>query len=368
MAPLDNLAVPKGSTVLVTGANGLLGSHIAQQFLEYGYRVRGTVRDPEKNSWLVDAFDRSYGKGQFELIQVSDMTAESAFYEAVKENPGVSVVAHSASIMSINPDPQQVIPGAISGAVNALKAAYAEPSVKRFVFTSSSAAAVWSILDQPGIVVTEETFNEEAVKKAWADPPYEMDRAGAVYAASKTQAEQEVWKFHRENRTKRPDLVVNTVLPNFNFGKSIDPVNQGFPSSAGLPAILYGGKVADIHHLIPRQYYVDVDDTGRLHVAAAIFDHLKDQRIFAFASRFSWDSVLEILRRAEPNKEFPQDFSGGEDPNEIQPRDKAEQLLRDLGRPGWTTLEESILGMLEGLRATEGKAKVRSYDEVDAKA
>ena len=84
MAPLQNLAVPKGSTVLVTGANGLLGSHIADQFLEHGYKVRGTVRDTEKNAWLQTVFDKKYGKGSFELFKVPDLTVDGAFDEAVK--------------------------------------------------------------------------------------------------------------------------------------------------------------------------------------------------------------------------------------------------------------------------------------------
>jgi len=34
--------------ILVTGASGFIASHIVQQLLEGGYRVRGTVRDPER--------------------------------------------------------------------------------------------------------------------------------------------------------------------------------------------------------------------------------------------------------------------------------------------------------------------------------
>ncbi|KAJ3545214.1 hypothetical protein NM208_g2629 [Fusarium decemcellulare] len=365
MGSLDNLAVPKGSIVLVTGANGLLGSHTAKQFLEYGYKVRGTVRDPTKNSWLLDAFDKSYGKGKFELFQVSDMSSEGAFDEAVK---GVSIVAHTASVMSLEPNPNNVIPTVISGAVNALKAAYAEPSVKRFIFTSSSAAVYMSTPDEPGIVVTEETFNEAAVKEAWAEPPYTVERAGPVYAASKTQAEQAVWKFHKEHRSERPELVVNTVVPNFNFGPSIDPVNQGYPSSSAMPVLLYNGTVTQVHHYVTPQYFVDVDDTGRLHVAAGIFDNVKDQRIFAFAQRFNWDIVLDILRRHDPSKTFPDNFSSGEDPNEIKPRDKAEQLLKDLGRPGWTSLEESVLATIKDLGNAEGQPKVRTYEELNLKS
>ncbi|KAF4968554.1 hypothetical protein FSARC_4069 [Fusarium sarcochroum] len=358
MAPLENLAVPQGSTVLVTGANGLLGSHIADQFLEYGYKVRGTVRDTERDAWLQALFDKKHGEGKFELFKVADLAAEGAFDDAVK---GTSIVAHTASIMSFSGDPNAVVPQATAFAQNALKSAYKEVSVKRFVLTSSSSAAYVPRADVPGVEVTEDSWNDFAVKAAWADPPYTSERGGVVYAASKTEAERAVWKYHQENRDKRPDLIVNTVLPNFNFSKPLDPANPRYPSSSALPIALWNGQVTPfIKNIVPRtyfnciinkrvaanqfeEYYINTQDTGRLHVAAAIFDHVKDQRIFGFAGRFSWDEVLDILRKAAPNKELPDNFSAGSDPNEIKPRDKAEQLLRDLGRPGWVSLEETIL-------------------------
>lgn len=109
----------------------------------------------------------------------------------------------------MQPEASKVIPVTIAGTLNALKAAYAEPSVKRFVLTSSSAATV-GLLDEPGATVTEDRYNEKAIKRAWQDPPYEPIRPMIVYEASKTQSEQEVWKFHKKNQSKRPDLVVNT--------------------------------------------------------------------------------------------------------------------------------------------------------------
>ena len=93
-----------------------------------------------------------------------------------------------------------------------------------------------------------------------------------------------------------------------------------------------------------------MQDIGRLHAAAAaIFNKVQRQRIFGFAARYNWDDILRILRKLEPGKTFPEDFSGGEDPNEIVARPKAEQLLRDLGREGWTTLEESVANMVQQL-------------------
>lgn len=121
---------------------------------------------------------------------------------------GVGIVVHTGAYLHLVNDAKEVIPVTIAGALNALKAAYAEPSVKRFVHTSSATAAFGAL--SHGITVTEETWNEKAVERAWAPPPYEPDRPAFVYEASKTQSEQEIWKFHRQNRSRRPDLVVNS--------------------------------------------------------------------------------------------------------------------------------------------------------------
>ncbi|KAM5347407.1 hypothetical protein ACJ41O_010412 [Fusarium nematophilum] len=359
MATIANPAVPKGSIVLVTGANGFLGSHIADQFLRHGYKVRATVRDPSKESWAVNVFSKLYGKDSFELVAVPEMEVDGAYDEAVK---GVDIFAHSAAFMSFGNDPNKMIPTTIAGAVNALKAAYAEPSVKRFVLTSSSAAAVGLLHN--GVTVTEESWNEAAIEKAWSGPPYEPTRPVIVYEASKTQAEQAVWKFHNENRSKRPDLLVNAVLPNFIFGRSIDPIGQGFRSSSGMAASLWNGQVLASHAGIPRQYYVGVEDAALLHVAAGLLPNIQDQRIFAFAGRFSWDAVIDIMRELDPQRKLPEHFSGGEDPNEIEPRDKAEKLLQELGRPGWTSLADSIAANVKDLWEKNDRSTLSSNTTV----
>lgn len=71
--------------------------------------------------------------------------------------------------------------------------------------------------------------------------------------------------------------------------------------------------------------------------------------MFAFAERFSWDAILEIMRKHDPSRKLPDNFAGGEDPNVIVPRAAAEKLLQELGFPGWTSLEESIADNVEGL-------------------
>lgn len=85
MSPLRNeySAIPKGSTILVTGVNGLIGSHVANEFLERGYNVRGTVRDVSKSAWIQDLFVKQYGKDKFTLFPVIDLTLPNALEEAI---------------------------------------------------------------------------------------------------------------------------------------------------------------------------------------------------------------------------------------------------------------------------------------------
>ncbi|GIJ91135.1 hypothetical protein Asppvi_010100 [Aspergillus pseudoviridinutans] len=339
--PIEQPVVPKGSMVLITGVNGFIGSHIADQFLKFGYKVRGTTRNLEKNAWISTLFNKKYGPGNFELVAVPDMVTQGAFVEAVK---GVSVVVHTATIFSLDPNPHNVIPGTISGTVNALEAAAQEPSVKRFVLTSSSTAA---LIPKPNsaVKVTTDTWNDEAVELAYRDPPYEPERALPVYAASKTLAEKEAWKFMDE---KKPGFTLNTVLPNMNFGASLDVTNQGHPSTSAIVAELFKGNTNYLGGITP-QYFVDVQDDALLHVAAAIHPGVQSERLFAFAKPVNGDTVLAILRKLYPSRSFPSNFQAEEDLSEIVPRKRAEALLREMGREGWTSLEESIKRNTEDL-------------------
>ncbi len=76
--------IPNGSTVVVTGCSGFIGSHVVDQVLTAGYRVRGTSRDANKHQWLKDCFDKKYGQGRFELATVPVQTEGNEFEEAVK--------------------------------------------------------------------------------------------------------------------------------------------------------------------------------------------------------------------------------------------------------------------------------------------
>jgi nucleoside-diphosphate-sugar epimerase len=82
IAGLD-LALLPGSLIVVTGANGFIGSHICDQLLGIRYQVRGTVRSLERSQWLRDYFENKYRSPKFQLVVVPDIDKEGAFDEAV---------------------------------------------------------------------------------------------------------------------------------------------------------------------------------------------------------------------------------------------------------------------------------------------
>ena len=188
---IDQPALPKDSLILVTAANSFLGIHIVDQLLERGYRVRGTVRDAEKAVWTSRYFRDKYGAGRFMTALVPDMAVGGAFDLAIRDCAGV---VHVASVTSMSPDPNDVITPTIAGALNALEAAATEPSVTRFVHTSSIAAAISHDRNRR-TEVSSHTWNMLDFNVAWAEPPYNEERAVAVFSSSKMQAEAAVWRW-----------------------------------------------------------------------------------------------------------------------------------------------------------------------------
>lgn len=71
--------------------------------------------------------------------------------------------------------------------------------------------------------------------------------------------------------------------------------------------------------------------------------------MFGTAHQYNLDSILDIFRKHYPDRSFPETLAGGKSPKTIQQRDRAEQLLRDLGEPGWVPLETSILANVADL-------------------
>lgn len=266
------------------------------------------------------------------------MAADGAFDEAIK---GCAGMIHTATPVMVSYDPNIGVPIVVAGTTNAVKAA-AKAGVKRFVLTSSSTAAA---SPQPNRVfnIDPTVWNEEAVKAAWAPPPYEgVQRKLDVYSASKTQGEQAAWKFVKEIS---PDIVLNCVLPNMNIGEILSIEHQGYPSTMSWVKALWGGfsgeGEADLKDN-PPQYYINVDDNAAVHVAALIFEDVKQERLFTFAHPYSWNDLLAIFRKRYPDRKFIADIEGIGEDKSIVANERAEELLKRLKGKGWESLEDSV--------------------------
>jgi len=209
--------IPKGSTILVTGLTGYIATHIAKQLFARGYKVRGTVRDLSKASWLrEELFASQHAAGTLELVQVPDLAAPNAFVDAVKDAAAVAAVA---TISNFDPDPHKVVGPTVDGTLSLLRAAAAEPSVRCVVYTSSAGAAMMPI---PGVEghVSHDSWNDAAVAAAWSPPPYTAERALITYMASKVEAEKAVWRFVKE---EKPRFTINIVSPFTTLGQALHP-------------------------------------------------------------------------------------------------------------------------------------------------
>ncbi|CAK1360030.1 Aldehyde reductase 2 [Cercospora beticola] len=328
-------ALPKGSLILVTGASGYIGSHVVNEALAAGYKVRGTARSQEKAENTKKIFNNN---PDYSTTIVEDFQHDGTFDEAVK---GVNAVIHVASDTSFGYDPNDVIPSTKAGVLSILKSAAKESSVKRFVLTSSSAAVLLPKLNKE-FTVSKDDWNQEALNLAWAPPPYTQERAYPVYAASKTEGEKALWQFVKE---QKPHFVTNAVLPNFNMG-TILPHGNGGATGLAIPS-LFKGKIPPIGP----QYMIDVVDDARIHVIAAALDSsLQNERIFAFNVNFNWTDIINAIKKHYPDAEglakAPE--NEGRDLSKVPNELGAELLKKYYGQDGYKPFEQSILENLKG--------------------
>ncbi|KAG8526532.1 uncharacterized protein KY384_008732 [Bacidia gigantensis] len=337
MAPTD-LILPSNSLVLVTGASGYIASHIVDQLLERGYRVRGSVRNAAKSSFLNELYSKRHGDGKFELIGIADYMKPEGYTEALKDVTGV---IHTVGDTSFSPDPDVTVPNTVAIATSLLTAALSIPAIKRVVFTSSSVAIAFP---EPNKVfpVNASIFNDGIIAAAYAAPkPYDPNnfmQSFLAYAASKVSAEHAIEKFVAE---QKPKYAINVICPNTVLGEVLAPEHQD-GSTSGLVTSLYTGKKGTWSFL-PPQYYVNVKDVARLHVAALIVPGVEGERLLGYAKPFSQTEILGYLRKLEPGKEFEKDPEGeGRDVSEVDSK-RSEVLVKVLKNgEGWTSLEETV--------------------------
>ena len=129
-------SIKAGATILVTGADGFIGSHLTEALVRQGYKVRAFVYYNSFNSWgWLDNCDEDV-KGNFEVF-AGDIRDPHGVKEAMK---GCEAVLHLAALIAIPfsyHSPDSYVDTNIKGTLNVLQAAR-ELGVKRVIHTSTS--------------------------------------------------------------------------------------------------------------------------------------------------------------------------------------------------------------------------------------
>lgn len=358
------IAIPKGSWILVTGVTGYVGAQVAKQFLQRGYKVRGTVRNLDSASWLTgDVFKTYAEKSSFELALVPDMSVVNAFEQSMR---GVAAVAHVASVTTFEPDAAKVIPETVQGVQNILETAAREPSVREFVYTSSIVATIFPAAGLE-LHVDQDTWNEAVLPLAWGTDRTE-NHGAFVYMASKVEAEKALWKFVKD---RKPHFTVNSVCPSSIMGEPLNKRHvgdnawmkllydgnieklQGFGASKCFSAlrqfsclqvslILYSSPVIrPANHL--SAFNSDVKDVALLHVVAVLDPEVKDTRLMAWGDNCNWNDILAIMRRLYPHHKYVDNLPNMSTMSLTSDLSLPLALLKKWnGQDGWRSLEETV--------------------------
>ena len=122
--------------ILVTGADGFIGSHLTEELVRRGYETKAFVLYNSFNSWGWLDFCEPRLKGQFEVF-FGDIRDPHGVKEAMK---GCDAVLHLAALIAIPysyHSPDTYVDTNIKGTLNVLQAAR-ELGVKRLIHTSTS--------------------------------------------------------------------------------------------------------------------------------------------------------------------------------------------------------------------------------------
>jgi nucleoside-diphosphate-sugar epimerase len=171
---------------LVTGASGLLGSHVVEKLIAMGEPVRALVR-PASDTRLLDQWGVEKVPG--------DITAPQSLVEAMK---GVQRVYHVAAQVGDWGPWERFVAVTIEGTGNMLEAAR-RAKIKRFLHVSSISA--YGHPDGEAMVLDESAPLGVNLHR-WS-----------YYSRAKVEAEKLVWQAHNKG-----DVPVTVVKPSWLYG------------------------------------------------------------------------------------------------------------------------------------------------------
>jgi dihydroflavonol-4-reductase len=202
--------------ILVTGATGLVGSHLVLQLIMQDQAVKALFRKEKNKKNVLQVFEY-YQKtelfGKIDWIQADILDVPSL--EIAFEN--VATVYHCAALISFDPkDEEKLRKTNIEGTANVVNLSI-DFGVKKLCYVSSI-AALGDLKDFEKVITEETEWNPEA---------HHSD-----YAISKYGAEMEVWRGHQEGLevvVVNPGVILGPIFWSDGSGEIYQRVKNGLP-------------------------------------------------------------------------------------------------------------------------------------------
>lgn len=229
-----------GKKVLVTGAEGFIGSHLTERLVELGADVTALVQYNSFNNWgWIDTFDKNV-KDNIKVI-----TGDIREYDNVKRMvSGQEVIMHLAALIAIPYSylsPMAYVRTNVEGTTNILEACRDEENIEKIVHTSTS-----------------ETYGTALYVPI--DEKHPM-QGQSPYSASKIGADKMAESFYRSF-----NLPIATIRP-FNTYGPRQSARAVIPTI--ISQILAGKREIKLGSLTPTRDFNYVKDTAEAFVKIA---------------------------------------------------------------------------------------------------
>lgn len=308
-------SAPSIRTVMITGANGYLASHIVKQLLEKGYNVNACVRNADNESSVQHLLDlpSSDTTGKLQLFSTGDMGDKSLYGRYEKPLVNCDFVVHAATPLSpkfkgeFDGMRDMLNPG-MDGTKELLETIDNCPtrsSIQCFVLTSSMSAAA---------PIPEPPVKDES---HWSDDNAQLSRDN-FYGCLKTRQEKLCQQWSEKSATE------GKLAPNFKFC-AICPtmiVGAGVGSKDDDSNYTPSGTMGRLHWLLmggrPKapndsMSYIDVQDCAAHHIAAMENPNASG-RYFSLVESWHWNDILSTLKELYPPLQLDANFKyEGED-------------------------------------------------------
>lgn len=322
--------------VLVTGADGFIGSHLVEELLKEGYDVRAFVYYNSFNSW---GWLDTLPKEKLDKIEIfsGDIRDPNGVREAMK---GVDEVYHLAALIAIPfsyHSPDSYVDTNIKGTLNVLQAAR-DLNTKRILVTSTS-----------------EVYGTAKYVPIDEEHPYQGQ---SPYSATKIGADRIAESFYRSF-----NMPITIVRP-FNTYGPRQSARAVIPTI--ITQLLSGVKEIKLGSLSPTRDFNYVKDTVRGFIEIAKSDKTIGQEInIATQQEISIGQLAEeLIKQINPNAKIVCD--------EIRLRPENSEVNRLLGSnkkikelTNWEpkySLEEGLKETIEFLKNNMDKYKSDIYN------